>query len=1102
MPKLLLISLGRGDVASFQQTIVAARTAPGTVWDPGLLGFICFGSTDLAFLCKTDSAYAQAKDLLATINIVPGQQGISRAGWSRLYCCDLEALDGIKYATECHPFAYLILVHGDEDDRLISQTVEACSKSGDASPEELWKTTGYYRYCLITSRFSNGLDSTLGIRQNGHHTYSIPMASLDWITGASKRKLADHNETYAHVHIEANCAPGEEPQARQTLCQLLRTSQENQDRSSMPSCYLSHFRHTNGIKDLCTTTPIKVNLATLKQTLWEARSSYPFLAATRTYIFSDETFGPCEHTDNCHKAKPPRCAHLEDWPAKVAQGSEDRHGESMTAQIQPLKPFHVLDLAGGIDWSQKMAELRALSEKIVKAYDQTLDDANPEPDQGTKIDTLKARLRLVVEPGNDVPVVRDVKGHGGYTDVTFSNYTLSQEKIDQIAIHEFTVAVFRYLLLQIFTELPEGEQTPVEKPLSHDIFGMSLDELHKILWKMVGKPVAAAVNMINENIKVGDYVKLFLEPFFSVNPETGLRDILLQREYLHHMAAALFVVNRIRSSPESDGPNFHWQHELRVAEMELHEALKSAVDGEMPEINKTAIILGDELPEKIPLAGRAIFCERLSLLWLIGIKLGRNIVAQLGSSDEESLGNFLYKNTPYVASSAFLRFLLMGSYHAFKTVENVILPAMNDWPTSQETLAAKLNDLRQYQQRHQTIEDRLGMVSGRIWPPNLLTQPLAVEKDHTVLEEIPFSDILALANAEYLIKNGFPASNDSTALPFLAEVCLEPFYSFTDDQQQQCGGEFLANYTFPSAPGSQPPERKRFFAMLRDYVGAVCETSPRQYRPLEFARRMHLELLSLEGATTAVRNNDTSHKSAPQQLPGDENRQPQYITCNVTPWLFSKGNNPWLEEFVALYRSKMVDFVRAVHNRGMIPVLEITEGDILVEASADREKAKPFLHFLDSIRKEFTEPVGLAIDDQYGPGTDMIRLQKILNNVLSSEISSRFSPFIVKIHHQVVSDLLYLSDKDTLAKLNLDVLPKELHSESAIKINLLTQLISQTIKTHNDTLIVIEGYRGPDCFENQTRIKTNYQKMLQGIISSSLDAPEVLLGNTAILVQG
>ena len=132
----------------------------------------------------------------------------------------------------------------------------------------------------------------------------------------------------------------------------------------------------------------------------------------------------------------------------------------------------------------------------------------------------------------------------------------------------------------------------------------------------------------------------------------------------------------------------------------------------------------------------------------------------------------------------------------------------------------------------------------------------------------------------------------------------------------------------------------------------------------------------------------------------------------------------------------------------------------------------------------------------------MIRLQKILNNVLSSEISSRFSPFIVKIHHQVVSDLLYLSDKDTLAKLNLDVLPKELHSESAIKINLLTQLISQTIKTHDDTLIVIEGYRGPDCFENQTRIKTNYQKMLQGIISSSLAAPEDLLGNTAILVQG
>ena len=82
------------------------------------------------------------------------------------------------------------------------------------------------------------------------------------------------------------------------------------------------------------------------------------------------------------------------------------------------------------------------------------------------------------------------------------------------------------------------------------------------------------------------------------------------------------------------------------------------------------------------------------------------------------------------------------------------------------------------------------------------------------------------------------------------------------------------------------------------------------------------------------------------------------------------------------------------------------------------------------------------------------------------------------------------------------VLPKELRSESAIKINLLTQLVSQTIKTHDNTLIVIEGYRGPDCFKDQARIKENYQMMLQGIISSSLTAPDILLGNTAILVQG
>ena len=33
-------------------------------------------------------------------------------------------------------------------------------------------------------------------------------------------------------------------------------------------------------------------------------------------------------------------------------------------------------------------------------------------------------------------------------------------------------------------------------------------------------------------------------------------------------------------------------------------------------------------------------------------------------------------------------------------------------------------------------------------------------------------------------------------------------------------------------------------------------------------------------------------------------------------------------------------------------------------------------------------------------------------------------------------------------------------------------------------------------------MKENYQMMLQGIISSSLAAPDILLGNTAILVQG
>jgi len=159
------------------------------------------------------------------------------------------------------------------------------SRPHDQADYSIWKTRGYYQYCLVQKAKLDGkkiqfdFSPLLELRTNELRTYSIPLASLDFIHDLSKRDLRRYEHAVTTIYLEANSRPGKEQEAAFDLCNVLRNSQA--DAESSFDCGLDSFRLASGIRDICLAKEVEVRLAGFLRNLWETRLNRGALLASK-----------------------------------------------------------------------------------------------------------------------------------------------------------------------------------------------------------------------------------------------------------------------------------------------------------------------------------------------------------------------------------------------------------------------------------------------------------------------------------------------------------------------------------------------------------------------------------------------------------------------------------------------------------------------------------------------------------------------------------------------------------------------------------------------------------------------------------------------------
>jgi hypothetical protein len=118
----------------------------------------------------------------------------------------------------------------------------------------------------------------------------------------------------------------------------------------------------------------------------------------------------------------------------------------------------------------------------------------------------------------------------------------------------------------------------------------------------------------------------------------------------------------------------------------------------------------------------------------------------------------------------------------------------------------------------------------------------------------------------------------------------------------------------------------------------------------------------------------------------------QLLSFNLTPWLLGK-NIPWGSEIRRRIKESAGLAAKHARKLGYLPVVEIVEGP-----KPDESLYTELASVCGAGRKR----IGLAIDDQWGPGTDLLRLEEIARFARLA----KFAPVIMKVDFQVVRKMV------------------------------------------------------------------------------------------------
>lgn len=264
----------------------------------------------------------------------------------------------------------------------------------------------------------------------------------------------------------------------------------------------------------------------------------------------------------------------------------------------------------------------------------------------------------------------------------------------------------------------------------------------------------------------------------------------------------------------------------------------------------------------------------------------------------------------------------------------------------------------------------------------------------------------------------------------------EYFYTCSSDNPEPAGYESLAGAS-AATPGDTADNllpmigvgaRKdvRFGDVLSGYVGTDSDLSAIEYcrAPTTLARRIDCELRCLDAAGEAL----AGYNPQPSE---------RYVSVNVTPWLIADPRGVvrqrrWHASYLGRLKQTLKSLAAAAEAARLRLVVELVEGALPRSGDLQEELWETLGVVADS--------AGLAIDDQFGPGTDTPRLARILERAKKLG----FSPIIAKLDYLAVSEVLSHFRPSTDWSQALGVLGDHV----------------MLVGLHDCTCLVFEGYSG------------------------------------------
>jgi len=300
-----------------------------------------------------------------------------------------------------------------------------------------------------------------------------------------------------------------------------------------------------------------------------------------------------------------------------------------------------------------------------------------------------------------------------------------------------------------------------------------------------------------------------------------------------------------------------------------------------------------------------------------------------------------------------------------------------------------------------SVEETVDRYVSAFFDYRPFTPPFRDELTDEETQRDTLDRFIEMGRAEWQVLASFQDSRD-----YLLEANKEYFYACSSSEPQPAGFEALAGASVvggeavEGAPagidllpliGIEGTRGARFGEIMRGYVGTDCELSPHEYclRPAVLARRLDCELRCLEAAGRAL----SGYHPQPEE---------RYISVNVTPWLIADARGVvtkrrWHGSYLRRLGERLQDLARSASAVGLRLIVELVEGSL--------PRAPELLDVLWGTLGGVAASAGLAIDDQFGPGTDTPRLAGILRR--AGKLG--FHPLIVKIDYLAVSEILSYS---------------------------------------------------------------------------------------------